>query len=259
MPAIIPIAMVAGSAISGYMASRAANKAAELQAGASNKAAELQTTSANRAADIQGQTADKTLDFQKQQAAEDKARYEAAQRANYAQYLTHYNAVKGLGKSMGFDIPDAPDYTTALGSGGGSGASADPNDPAVAFIRKYQSENPATSSPADLVKAAKAAGVNISPYMYGNVPSNNEVTVNGQKFKIRGAEDTANPSWYYGGDDSGGGAGMMTPTTSQYLPSSVASYLPQGAPMAAPLQMPTLQRPQDFRLRGVGAYLGGRA
>jgi predicted ATP-dependent Lon-type protease len=50
----------------------------------------------------------KSLDFQEQQAAADQARYEAAQRANYAQYLTHYDAAKGLGSQLGMTLPDAP-------------------------------------------------------------------------------------------------------------------------------------------------------
>lgn len=229
---------------------------AHRQASAANDAARMQTDAANHAADVGKQSNDDALKFQREQAAADAARFESSQRANYNQYLARYNAVRGFAGSSGLNLPDAPDYASATGSGGPASGGADPK--AVAFIRDYQSKNNPTSTPADLVKAAQAAGVNITPYMYGQTPSNNEVSVGGQKFKIKGGEDGPNPSWYFGGNDSAPGAGTMAPTTGQYLPSSVASYLPQGAPVTAALQTPQLQRPQDFRLRGVSSYLGGR-
>jgi hypothetical protein len=77
----------------------------------------------------------------------------------------------------------------------------------VAFIRQWQATHPAsTDAPAQIAAALKAAGFNASPYMYGSTPSGNEISLNGQKFKVISGENSGTPGWYTGGDDSGGGA-----------------------------------------------------
>lgn len=245
--AAIAMAIAAGASAGG------AAYAAHSSSNAARDAAKYQTDAANHGADLQKQSNDEALKFQEQQAAEDKARFEASQRANYNQYLARYNAAKGLGASMGFTLPDAPDYNSATGAGGpASGGGADPK--AVAFIRDYQAKNPSSGGVAPMLAAAKAQGVNISPFMYGQTPSGNEVDIPGYgKYKVL---SEGNGQWYQGGNDSPGGA--MAPTTGAYLPSSIGSYLPQGAPSAPMMQPTNLQAPSPFKLRGIASYLGGR-
>ena len=105
---------------------------AKLSGNAAKEAAKDQTSAANYAADTQAKSNAATLEFQKQQAAADQAKYEASQRANYAQYLTKYAAAQGLGAQLGVTLPNAPSYDVALGAGGATPASAAPASPAPA-------------------------------------------------------------------------------------------------------------------------------
>jgi hypothetical protein len=96
------------------------------------------------------------------------------------------------------------DYGYGYGGGGGGGDEG--FDPAaVAFIRDWQSSHDPSASPTELVKDMQEAGfADVSPYLYGKTPSNNEVSLGGKKFKIKGAEGTPNAYWYYGGSDAPG-------------------------------------------------------
>lgn len=86
-----------------------------------------------------------------------------------------------------------------------------PTDP-IAFIRQWQQSHPASEGIGPLADALRAAGFDIGRFMYGNTPSNNELTINGQKFKVLSGENSGSPSWYFGGDDGGGsGFGEMPP------------------------------------------------
>jgi len=59
---------------------------------------------------------------------------------------------------------------------------------------------------APLLAAMKAAGYNVSPFMYGQTASNNEITVDGVKTKLIAAEGTAGANWFAAGTDDGGGS-----------------------------------------------------
>lgn len=80
-------------------------------AGSSMYGAHKQASAVEDAAALQGSTADKTLAFQREQAALDAQRYEAAQQANYAQYVNRVKGAQALGSKYGFtSIPNAAPY-----------------------------------------------------------------------------------------------------------------------------------------------------
>jgi hypothetical protein len=118
--------------------------------------------------------------------------------------------------------PVATGATIDYGTGTSTGAPAQtaPKQSAIDFIRQYQGSNPASAGIEGIYGALQGAGyTDVGRFMYGDTPSNNELVVNGQKFKVLGAEGTPGQYWYTGGDDSapgstgGGGtrAGAYTP------------------------------------------------
>lgn len=81
-------------------------------------------------------------------------------------------------------------------------AQAGPSDP-FAFIRQWQQANPASQGIGPLADAISRQFPGVSRFMYGQTPSNNELSINGQKFKVLGAEDSPSTAyWYQGGNDS---------------------------------------------------------
>ncbi len=109
---------------------------------------------------------------------------------------------------------NAPQYGGAQGGqqGGGQG------DP-VAFIRQWQATHPASvNAPQEIIAALQANGFNASPFMYGNTPSGNEINLNGEKFKVIGAENSGNPTWYRGENDLPGGGGFSLQGMSNVAP-----------------------------------------
>lgn len=95
------------------------------------------------------------------------------------------------------------------GEGTGTGATGGtPTLSAQDFIKQWQQSNPASGGIGPLTAALKTAGyTNVSPFMYGNTPSGNELSIDGAKYKVVSGENSANPSWYTAGtNDSGGGS-----------------------------------------------------
>jgi len=80
-----------------------------------------------------------------------------------------------------------------------------------AFIQNWQATHSPSEGIEGLAAALKAAGLGGERFMYGNTPSNNELVVNGQKFKVLGGEGTPAAYWYKPGtnDAPGGGAGQF--------------------------------------------------
>ena len=96
--------------------------------------------------------------------------------------------------------PEAQTYTNT------SGSTTKPS--AQAFIQQWQQSHSASEGIGPLTDALKAAGYsNVSSYMYGSTPSGNELSIDGQKFKVLGAENSPGAYWYTGGNDSSGGGG----------------------------------------------------
>jgi hypothetical protein len=257
----IGLAVAAGTAGSSIYA-------ANRSSGAAKEAAKDQTSAANYAADAQSKSNAAALDFQKQQAAADQAKYEASQRANYAQYLTHYNAVKGLGGQLGVDLPDAPSYDAALGGSGapsvappatGPGASPAPGAAAPSLtapgggpVLSGATAPPAyTGAPTD--RAAITAWVSslaalpgADPsltkdpgYWAGRIIDTGGLTGANTDYWVKASTGPTafvnNPNREGGGAAAGGGG----------LPMGINAYLPSGAPQA-----PALVRPTAFRLGG---------
>lgn len=263
-PLVIAAAIAAGGAV----------VSAKMSSNASNKAAKLSTDSANHAADVGKQTNDETLAFQKQQAEADWRNQETAQKANYAQYMAKYNAVKGLGGQMGFNLPDPTPYAgsedphydtggsplpTSVGGAAGVGGPAAPGTSAA-------SGNPTDPNyiASQLENVYKSLGV--QPTGPGTGPT--DIAYMADKVLKTGGWTAQNASYWPGRIKqelalaksggapaaSGGATGGSAPLTS-----SVASFMGGGAPTAAPVSAAQLQPPPDFRLRGVSSYLGGRA
>jgi hypothetical protein len=256
----IGLAVAAGTAGSSIYA-------ANRSSGAAKEAAKDQTSAANYAADAQSKSNAAALDFQKQQAAADQAKYEASQRANYAQYLTHYNAVKGLGGQLGVDLPDAPSYDAALGGGGApSGAppaSTTPGAPTASGatgpgltppgggpVLSGATAPPAyTGAPTD--RAAITAWVSslaalpgADPsltkdpgYWAGRILDTGGLTGANTDYWVKASTGPTafvnNPNREGGAAGAGGGS----------LPMGINAYLPSGTPQA-----PALVRPAAFRL-----------
>lgn len=120
------------------------------------------------------------------------------------------------GGSMGgpIGITDPPFPAPAPATGGGAGFVNGDTDPTATapipqtrtsaedFIRQWQQGHSASEGIGPLAEAYAAAGHG-SRFMYGNTPSNNELMLNGGKYKVL---NEGNGTWYTGGDDSGGGA-----------------------------------------------------
>lgn len=113
MPLAAAAAISAGAAIYG----------AHKQSSAARSASHDQIAAAANAANLQKQSSDEALSYERDQAAEDKRRYDESQQRNYEQYLRRYRAAQALGKTINFDMPDAPDYYTSKASGPGGGPS----------------------------------------------------------------------------------------------------------------------------------------
>jgi hypothetical protein len=82
---------------------------------------------------------------------------------------------------------------------------------ALAFIAKFQNENPATVGIDALQKALNANGFAVDRYMYGNTPSNNEFNLGGEKWKVIGGEGSPTSAYWYkpGMNDSPGGGNTV--------------------------------------------------
>lgn len=259
MPALIPLAIAAATAggkiVASKMESNAATKGAQLQSDATTNAAKLQTDAQNHAADIQGHSADETLAFQKSQAAQDAARFEAAQRGNYGQYVSKVHGAQALGDTIGFHLPDAAPYVSATdgsgpsGPGGQSGGTSDPK--ISAFIADWQKSHAPSEGIAPLADAIAKQFPGVSRFMYGQTPSNNELSIAGQKYKVLGGENTPGAYWYQPGMNDAPASGGAT------MPNSISAFLGAAGAGGTPAPGYTQYAPQvqPFKLRSINAFL----
>jgi hypothetical protein len=222
--------------------------AGSILAGGMLASAKIQSNAANHAADAATQSNDKSEAFLEKKDAEDRTQFDATQRANYDQYLTKYAAAQRLGGEYGLNLPDAKPYvpTAYAGQPGAPGQppqgpqGGNPQDPA-AFIAQYQSQHSPTEGPTGILNAMKQAGFNVAPYMYGQTPSGNEISLNGSKYKVISGENGPNPGWYTAGmNDSAPGQRVSSPIASTYL----SAMTPQMQPQT-----------QDFKLHSINAFL----
>lgn len=107
------------------------------------------------------------------------------------------------------------DVTGGIAPDMGPGKAVSPQQ----FIQQWQASHPVGEGMGGLAAAMKAAGYDVSPFMYGSTPSNNELSIGGQKTKVLGAEGTPGAYWYQPGmNDSGpgGGGGDMSGLVPSY-------------------------------------------
>lgn len=123
-------------------------------------------------------------------------------------------ALRSLSQSLAQRQAPAPAPSVAgaynlPGQSAAPAAQSGPRANPLQIIQQFQATHPATAdAPAQIIAALNAQGINATPYMYGNVPSGNEINLGGTKFKVIGGENSGNPSWYTPGTvDSGGGGG----------------------------------------------------
>jgi hypothetical protein len=205
-------------------------------AGGSVAAGAMGAHASGKAADAAGKANADALAFEKQKDAEDRAQFDRTQHANYDQYLMKYNAAKSLGSEYGLNLPDAKPYVSLDGGQPGQGQpqGADP----AAFIRQYQAQHNPTEGPSGILNAMKQAGFNVAPYMYGDKQSGNEISLNGEKYKVISGENGPTPGWYQAGmDDSAPGAR-----------SPIAGYMAAGGGMSQP-------QAGTFKLKSINAFL----
>jgi hypothetical protein len=75
------------------------------------------------------------------------------------------------------------------------------------FIANYQREHPNEVSKQGILTALQQNGFNASDFTYNGVSSGNEITLNGQKYKVLSNENSNNPSWYTAGTNDSPPAG----------------------------------------------------
>ena len=138
-----------------------------------------------------------------------------------------------------------PKPTTPTGGGG---------DPA-SYIAQFQASHGADASLTDLIAYLNQQGIAASPYMYGSTPSGNEITLNGQQYKVKTGDNANwwNPSM---GEGASGGSGNVfsDPATAGWesLLRQVTSQL------STPTQTPDYQNLVDY-LKSYGQQLQGPA
>ncbi len=99
-----------------------------------------------------------------------------------------------------------PSYGPSNGTAIGSAQ----NGNAQQFIQNWQSQNQVGApNLSGLVSGLQSAGFNANPYMYGSTPSNNEISLNNQKYKILGGEGTPAAYWYQPGMNDQGSQQQM--------------------------------------------------
>lgn len=76
---------------------------------------------------------------------------------------------------------------------------------AADFIKTWQGSHDARQGLGSLVADMKQAGYNVAPYMYGTTASNNEISLDGSKYKVLSGEGTPGAAWYTAGQGDGSG------------------------------------------------------
>lgn len=141
------------------------------------------------------------------------------------------SAIRQWSASNGRDLPAfTPPRTTA--------PAPTPSGDLLTVLNQYRSAHPASEGIAplaDYLASQNLAGYG-GRYMYGATPSNNELVINGEKYKVIGAEDSPSTAyWYYPGMDDGGGAapqaggadlsGLLSAFGSSYTDPETANFL----------------------------------
>lgn len=115
----------------------------------------------------------------------------------------------------------------------GGTTTSTPQLSAADFIKQYQGQH-TTPDVNGLLEAMKAAGYNVAPYMYGQTPSGNEISLDGQKYKVRvDGGGWWEPSMGEGGAASGG-TGFADPAYNQLAQLAQNRLRALGSPFSFP-------------------------
>lgn len=84
---------------------------------------------------------------------------------------------------------------------------------AAAIIREWQGSHSASEPLTGLIDELKRRGVSADAFMYGETPSGNEITLNGEKYKVKTGDNASwwDPSMGEGGGDSGSQGSQQQP------------------------------------------------
>lgn len=216
-------------------------------------AAAINAHAAGNASEAQTQANDKTLAFEREQAAQEQANFEAAQHANYNQYVSRARAAQSLGDTIGFHLPDPEPYTSTSGSASGASrpSGATPSGTSVAgaqaaFDKLFPGETLTPDQLASQEGALNAQGIKLLRNAAGR-PGKILLADGTAVDVIQGAGSGLNrKQWLVQG--AGGG----TPTTRGLASPTIGSMLPGGG---AAMQMAPSAPTQPFALRSINAFL----
>ncbi len=246
MPAPVIAAIIAGSAGLG---------AAALSSKGSQSAANTSSAAAQHAADLQAKAAADALAYQKTQAAQDQSNFNTTQQANYNQWASGQNRMRGLDSLVGLPQRDIPAYqqpqnvlgssqTTPTSGTMPTGGSGNPQD--HAFIQ------------CQLANVYKTMG--LAPTGPGTGPT--DIAYMAQKVAETGGWTPQNASYWPQriADEvakaKGGGAVSGAPSASGgAAPASLANYV-GASQMAAPVT-PGLVMPRTaYQPRSIAQLFG---
>lgn len=158
----------------------------------------------------------------------------------------NYQTVAGWMNPNSAPLTTHPFYQQWLAANPGYVPTTKPTQSAADWINAYQSSHPVSEGISPITAAMKAAGYNVSPFMYGQTASGNEVSLDGQKYKLLGGENSPGAYWYSAGQNDGGGGGMSgsnpfdDPATKPYIDQLLQRMQQLQTPQANP-QMDSLQ------------------
>lgn len=216
-----------GLAIAGIAAGLGALGSAKIGSNAAKRAGTLEAdAAAQQLAYLKAKDEQEQRNWETTQ-AENRRMFDATEAKNYSQWafreghLAPYRAIGSgatstLANLMG--VPYTPErFAPPAYQGASAAAPATTTDPKVAaFIQNWQGSHPPTEGIAPLAAAIAQQFPHVSRYMYGQTPSDNELNIGGEKFKVLGGEKTPGAYWYTPGTDDRGAAAATPGLKARY-------------------------------------------
>lgn len=215
--------------------------AAHAQSASADRAAQIASDGAKYSADLTAKANADALRFQYANSENAFQNNEAARKGNYGLFAARERRLGSIGDEVGLGAREIPAYVPGVDpmfGGGPSGVSVPSNgvdSNVAAFIQQWQSDpaHPASEGIGPMAAAIAKQFPGVTRYMYGATPSNNELSVGGQKYKVLGGEGSPAAYWYQPGmnDASGGSAVPAATVARRYHPITTAT--PFMSPMLA--------------------------
>ncbi len=215
---------------------------AHMQTQAASESAQIEAAAQKYAADLQAKANADTLAFTKGQAENAFQNSEASRQGNYGMYAAAQRRLGSVGELIGAGPREIPAYVPGVDpgfTGGGAPAATGGADPKIAsFIQQWQADpaHPASEGIAPLAAAISQQFPGVSRYMYGQTPSDNELNIGGQKYKVLGGENSPNAYWYVAGMNDSAPAASRLGSVASYLQATPTPFA--AVPVARSLQMP---------------------